>query len=172
VGPELFAGEIISMTVATLMQIVPAHETTRIPVVQELFQEYAAEIGVDLCFQGFSQELAELPGNYAPPEGALFIAEIGGQPAGCVALRRIGDGVCEMKRHYVRPEFRGRGVGRALSDAVIAVARVAPYAALRLDTLSSMKSAVALYRSIGLGEVPAYYDNPLRGVVYFELKLS
>ena len=153
------------------MQIVLAHDEEHLPTVRELFQEYAADMGLNFCFQGFSDELAALPGNYAPPDGRLLLGECDGQPAACVAMRRIADCVCEMKRLYVRTAFRGRGFGRTLAESVIMSARDVGYRTMKLDTLASMKTAVTLYESLGFRRTAAYYDNPLPDVVYFELQL-
>ncbi|HEV3408343.1 MAG TPA: GNAT family N-acetyltransferase [Gaiellaceae bacterium] len=139
--------------------------------VRALFREYQAELGVDLCFQGFDRELAELPGDYGPPDGSLLVASVDGELAGCVALRRLRDGVCEMKRLYVRPAFRRRRVGRALAEAVIATARERGYGRMRLDTLPSMGEASALYHSLGFREIPPYYRNPVPGARFLELEL-
>ena len=144
-------------------------------VVRALFEEYAASIGVDLCFQGFADELASLPGAYAPPRGCLLLAGPE-QPVGCVALRPVaGAGgespIGEMKRLYVKPGARGEGVGRALALAVVERARECGYRELKLDTLASMTQARALYASLGFRECAAYYDNPLCGVTYMSLAL-
>jgi len=141
-------------------------------VVRELFVEYARDIGVDLCFQGFEQELAELPGRYAPPEGRLLLARHGSEPAGCVALRKLEEGICEMKRLFVRPAFRGAGLGRELANAIIGAAREVSYERMRLDTLASMKPAIALYESLGFKRVAPYCHNPMAEAVFMELKLS
>jgi putative acetyltransferase len=139
--------------------------------VRALFREYQAELGVDLCFQGFDRELADLPGEYGPPHGSLLVASVDGELAGCVALRRLGDGVCEMKRLYVRPAFRRQRVGRALAEAVIATARDRGYLRMRLDTLPSMAQASALYRSLGFTEIEPYYRNQVPGARFLELEL-
>lgn len=136
-----------------------------------LFREYQAAIGVDLCFQGFEAELAALPGAYAPPGGRLLLAFDGEALAGCGALRPLGPGVAELKRMWTRPAHRGRGVARAVAEALLEAARAGGYRAVRLDTLEWMTAARALYASLGFREVPAYYPNPLPGVVYMELTL-
>ncbi|TAK91158.1 MAG: GNAT family N-acetyltransferase [Verrucomicrobia bacterium] len=154
------------------MRIFEGHASEFLPTVRELFLEYANSIEVDLCFQSFDRELAELPGKYAPPEGRLFLAMKKAQPAGCVALRKIDAGVCEMKRLYVRPAFRGRGLGRQLAEQIISAARKIGYGRMRLDTLSSMTEAIALYESLGFVRIPAYYDNPSGCAVFMELELA
>ena len=153
------------------MQIVPAHDADHLPTVRGLFEEYAAGMGLNFCFQGFTEELASLPGKYAPPDGRLLLAECDGQPVACVAMRKIADGICEMKRLYVRPSFQRRGIGRALTVAVIDEARRAGHRAMKLDTLASMRPAVTLYESLGFRRTTAYYENPLPDVLYFELQL-
>lgn len=140
--------------------------------VRALFMEYAQSLGFSLCFQGFDKELATLPGAYAPPRGRLFLAQIGGDVAGCVGLRPLGEGRCEMKRLYVRPAFRGNGLGRRLAETAIAEARAIGHPRMVLDTLDSMAAARRLYASLGFREIPAYYDNPLNGVIYAELALT
>lgn len=138
-----------------------------------LFQEYAAGLGVDLCFQGFEAELGRLPEMYGPPEGCLFVANAGERLVGCGALRRLAGGkICEMKRLYVRPEARGTGLGRILAESLIAKGRSLGYGIMRLDTLARMTAARELYRSLGFAEITAYYENPLPNVVYMELDLT
>jgi len=140
-------------------------------VVRLLFQEYAKGLGFDLCFQHFDEELASLPGRYAPPGGGVWLAWMEGMPAGCVALRPLTDGACEMKRLYVRPAYAGQGLGRKLAEAAVAGARQRGYAAIRLDTLESMTAANALYRKLGFGQIAPYCENPLAGALYYELRL-
>jgi ribosomal protein S18 acetylase RimI-like enzyme len=152
------------------MEIVAGHGTEHVPVVRTLFEEYAAALGVGLGFQDFERELAELPGEYAPPGGRLLLA-LDPEPVGCVALRPYEPGTCEMKRLYVRPESRGTGLGRRLVEAIVAAGRDAGYERMRLDTMPSMEAARALYRSLGFVEIEAYRFNPVHGTTYFELAL-
>ena len=154
------------------MQIIEATALPDIERARSLFREYETSLGVDLCFQGFEQELAGLPGAYARPSGRLLLAVDDGRPAGCVALRPLGADGCEMKRLYVRPEFRGRRVGRLLAERVIAEARAIGYPRMRLDTLPSMKEAIPLYRSLGFAEIGPYYANPVPGALFMERALS
>ena len=152
------------------MNIVDGHGAEHVPVVRALFEEYAASLGVDLGFQDFERELAELPGEYVPPGGRLLLA-LDSEPAGCVGLRPFAPGVCEMKRLYVRPASRGTGLGRRLAEGVVAAGRDAGYERMRLDTLPAMAAARALYRSLGFVEIDAYRPNPVHGTTYFELAL-
>ena len=152
--------------------LVEARTPEDIAQVRRLFRAYADWLGVDLCFQGFERELAELPGCYAPPAGRLLIARVGGEVAGCVALRPLEPGVCEMKRLWVEPGFGGYGIGRALAEEIVAAARRIGYQRMRLDTIPArMPAAQHLYASLGFREIPAYYHNPLDGVLMLELEL-
>lgn len=148
-----------------------AEGTEDVALARALFEEYAASIGVDLCFQGFVEELASLPGAYSRPSGCLLLAERG-EAVGCVALRPLTAGIGEVKRLYVRPTARGEGVGAMLAHAVIERARICSYRELKLDTLQTMTTAHALYAALGFRPCAPYYDNPLQGVTYMSLALS
>ncbi len=146
----------------------PAH----IAQARELFLEYAQSLGFSLCFQNFDKELAALPGDYAPPAGRLLLAEYEDQLAGCVALHKLDSGICEMKRLYLRPKFRGQGIGRLLAERIITEARHIGYERMRLDTVEPvMKDAVKMYRKLGFKEIAPYCTNPIAGALYMELKL-
>jgi putative acetyltransferase len=150
----------------------PAGSPAQIVQVRELFLEYAASLGFSLCFQNFDKELAGLPGDYAPPDGCLLLVECDSAPAGCVALHQLAPGICEMKRLYLRPAFRGKGLGRAIAEHLIAVARQMGYRHMRLDTVEPvMKDAVAMYRRLGFKEISPYCNNPIAGALYMELDL-
>lgn len=140
-------------------------------LVRELFKEYERFLGFDLCFQNFQAELDSLPGDYGPPTGALFLAQEKEQTLGCVGLRALEPNVCEMKRLYLRPEARGKGLGLALCQAVIERARTLGYNQMKLDTVSKLEKAIELYRSLGFTECTAYCHNPRPDVQYFELQL-
>src|SRR4029077_15841912 len=140
--------------------------------VRELFLEYAQSLGFSLCFQSFDKELASLPGDYAPPDGRLLLAEYHDHLAGCVALHKLEPGICEMKRLYLRQQFRGKGLGYALANHILAEARQIGYQRVRLDTVEPvMKDAVAMYRRIGFREIAPYCTNPIAGALYMELSL-
>jgi len=149
-----------------------AESALQIAAIRELFLEYAQSLGFSLCFQSFDQELASLPDDYAPPNGRLLLAISKGNPAGCVALHKLDQDICEMKRLYVRSQYRGKGLGRELAERVIAEARQLGYKKLRLDTVEPvMKTAVAMYRQLGFREIPPYRPNPIKGALYMELQL-
>jgi len=152
-----------------VLKILPA-TTQDIEEVRTLFGEYSRLVSEALCFQNFDQELEELPGSYAPPEGALLIARDGEKAAGCVALRRLADGSGEMKRMYVRDAYRGSGLGRRLALAIIEEARTRKYGRVVLDTLPKLAPAIALYRDLGFRETGPYLASPTPGAICFELK--
>ncbi len=154
------------------MEIVTAVTPDQLAAIRDLFREYARSLGVDLGFQGFEAELAGLPGKYGAPEGALLLALEGQTACGCVALRPLAPGVCEMKRLYVRPGFRGRGLGSALAETILQEGAARGYAVMRLDTLSGLTEAIRLYERLGFRRTGAYYDNPLPGVSYWEIDLN
>jgi len=156
-----------------VIEIVPAHTRDRIEEARQLFKEYAAWLEIDLCFQNFDVELAGLPGDYAPPRGRLLLAVDGDQIAGCIALRKMADGICEMKRLFVRAAFRGKGLGRELAGNIIRNATKIGYERMRLDTLPGrMDKAIALYRELGFKEIAPYYNNPVPDAMFMELVLS
>jgi putative acetyltransferase len=153
-------------------EILQAKSPEQISAVRELFLEYAKSLNFSLCFQSFEKELAELPGEYTPPDGRLLLATHSSQLAGCVALHKLGNDICEMKRLYVRPEFRGKGLGRVLAERLVADAREIGYKRLRLDTVEPvMRNAVGLYRKLGFREIAPYRENPIEGALYMELAL-
>jgi len=171
--------EVSFSSVASVRSAVTAFDFQRakspdqIAAIRELFLEYAQSLGFSLCFQSFDEELAGLPGDYAPPDGRLVLATSNGDPAGCVALHQLAREICEMKRLYVRPQFRGKGLGRELAEKIIAESRQLGYKKLRLDTVEPvMKTAVAMYRTLGFREIPPYRQNPIEGALYMELQLS
>jgi GNAT superfamily N-acetyltransferase len=152
-------------------RIEPATTPEDVALARGLFREYEKSIGVSLCFQDFAEEVARLPGAYAPPDGRLLLAWQGDGLAGCVALRRIGDGVAELKRLYVRLAFRGTGLGRKLASAALEEATAIGYHTVRLDTLATMREAQALYLSMGFREIPAYNEHPVEGTRFLEKRI-
>lgn len=155
------------------MKIVQAQSEHEIQQVRELFAEYVAWLGINLCFQNYEKELAELPGDYAQPGGRLLLVlDEDGRAAGCAALRDLGEGVCEMKRLFVRPEFRGQHLGERLVDMILNDARAIGYQCIRLDTLpGKMDRAIAMYRARGFKDIAPYYNNPVAGAAFMELTL-
>jgi putative acetyltransferase len=165
--------EKLSSALDASMKLRQAISANDVQEVRELFAEYHSGLGINLCFQQFDKEVSELPGEYVPPEGSLLIAGENDQVAGCIALRKLEEGTCEMKRLYVRPEFRGTGLGRTLAQTIIDVAREAGYKRMRLDTLpGKMDQAIAMYRKLGFRNIPSYYNNPVEGAVFMELVLD
>lgn len=154
-----------------MIEIRPAQLPEDVPVTRQLFREYAHDLGIDLCFQGFEAELASLPGEYTPPQGRLILAWNDGRAVGCVALRPVDRGTCEMKRLYVQPGVRGRQLGRRLAEHVCREAREAGYRRICLDTLPSMTSAIRLYTSLGFRPTEPYVFNPIEGVLFLGLDL-
>ena len=153
--------------------IVHAETPEQIEEIRKLFREYENWLDIDLCFQDFERELANLPGKYAKPDGRLLLISVKNQSAGCVALRKIAEGFCEMKRLYLREEFRGSGLGKILIKKLIEEAQIIGYEKMRLDTLTDkMPQAVKLYKSHGFCEIPPYYDNPHRETLFLELDLK
>lgn len=141
-------------------------------VARALIREYADWLAIDLEYQNFERELALFPGDYVPPHGALLLAEVGADIAGCVALRRLEPGICEMKRLWVRGNFQGLGIGRSLAVAVLERASRLGYERIRLDTLPRMTAALALYRDLGFHDIPPYYPSPVPGAIYLEKVLA
>jgi putative acetyltransferase len=149
-----------------------AESVVQIAQARELFLEYEQSLGFSLSFQNFDKELADLPGDYSPPEGRLLLAQWQDQLVGCVALHPLAPGICEMKRLYLRPQFRGKGFGRMLAERIMAEARQIGYRSMRLDTIEPvMKDAVAMYRKLGFKEIAPYCNNPMAGAMYMELQL-
>jgi len=155
-----------------MLRLTQATTASEIQQARQLFQEYEAGLKISLCFQNFEQELANLPGDYAPPRGRLLLAREFDQVMGCIALRPLGPTTCEMKRLFVRGEYRDRGLGRVLVEAIIEEARKIGYMHMRLDTIADrMERAIALYRSIGFVEIPPYRQNPVDTATFMELDL-
>ncbi|MCW5734737.1 MAG: GNAT family N-acetyltransferase [Enhydrobacter sp.] len=162
----------------TPVEIHPPASSADNEAIKALMREYAQSLGFSLAYQDFERELADFPGKYAPPGGALLLATLGGEPAGTVALRKLDEGICEMKRLYVKPAFRGqrtadgRSIGRALAEDIVAVGRERGYRRLRLDTIGGkMVQALSLYRSMGFVDIPPYYASPIPDTAYMELVL-
>ena len=156
-----------------MIEILQAETTEQIEETRKLFREYEKWLGLDLCFQGFEEELKNLPAKYAKPDGRLFLVVVDGKTAGCIALRKLEKDVCEMKRLYVRSEFRGLGLGKFLIEKLIEEARLIGYEKLRLDTLpDKMAKAVNLYKSHGFVKIPPYYENPHDETLFLELNLK
>ena len=162
----------VSDASAPSVRALGAGDAAQLDQVRQFIRDYAAWLGVDLCFQNFDQEMATLPGGYAAPQGRLFYAEIHGQGAGCVGIRPFGEGVCELKRLYVDPARRGAGIGRLLALAAIRAARQIGYRKMLLDTLPAMRIALKLYRELGFLEAPAYYQTPVEGTQFLTLDLE
>ncbi len=156
----------------TRLRVLSASDTTELEQVRQFFRHYAAWLGVDLSYQGFGDEVANLPGAYGEADGRLFFAEVDGRPAGCVGIRRFSEGVCEVKRLYVDPDQRGQGLGRKLALAAIKAAQALGYRRILLDTLPTMRIAVKLYRELGFTEAPAYYPSPVEGTIFLTLDLA
>jgi len=155
-----------------MVELILAQSESDLAAAKRLFLEYAESLGFNLCFQDFNRELAGVPGDYGPPGGRLRLAVVDDMAVGCIAMRKLEDGICEMKRLYVRPAFRGRGIGRKLAVACVRDARSLGYRAIRLDTIPEMAAATALYRSLGFMEIEPYRFNPLPGALYMELDLN
>jgi len=155
-----------------MLKIKNAVSENDIEIIRALFLEYARSLNFDLCFQNFSEELKNLPGEYAPPNGYLLIAYWNESPVGCVALRKIEKGVCEMKRLYVQKEFRGKNIGKVLVEELIKEAVRIGYTKMRLDTVPSMLTAQKLYASMGFYQIKPYRENPVEGAIYMELELN
>ncbi len=154
-----------------MTRIVQAEKPGEIETLRTLFREYAGSLAEGFCFKGFEAELAALPGEYAPPTGRLYLACVKEEPAGCVGLRTIGEGICEMKRLYVRPLFRGKGIGRKLALQLVKDARELGYSKMRLDTMPYLERAIELYRAMGFKQIDNYRPDPVPGALCFELNL-
>ncbi|WP_243096889.1 GNAT family N-acetyltransferase [Thermohalobacter berrensis] len=154
------------------MEVIKAQSKEHFQYIRELFREYANSLDFSLGFQNFDKELKELPGEYAPPNGCILIARFNKKIVGCVALRRISKDICEMKRLYVRPKYRVKGIGKKLAEAIINEAQNIGYKKMRLDTISFMKKAIALYESLGFKEIEPYRYNPIEGARYYELDIN
>ena len=154
-----------------MLKIIQAITPEQLEITKVLFREYQQFLNVDLCFQGFEEELASLPGKYAAPYGVILLAEYEGKMAGCVAVRAIKENICEMKRLYVKDEFRGLSIGKKLAEEIIKHAKVLNYQKMQLDTLERLQAAMGIYQQLGFQKISPYYANPLDEVVYWELDL-
>jgi len=171
-GDAAFSSSSSAISAVNDFEILAAESPQQMGAIRELFLEYANSLNFSLCFQSFEKELAELPGEYARPFGRLLLVAHGSEFAGCIALHKIREETCEMKRLYVRPQFRGKGLGKVLAERVVADAREIGYKRLRLDTVEPvMGDAVALYRKLGFREIAPYRENPIAGALYMELEL-
>ncbi|MBN2619559.1 GNAT family N-acetyltransferase [candidate division WOR-3 bacterium] len=155
-----------------MIELIAVSNEEHICAVKRLFQEYTATLGFDLDFQAYDKEFSRLPGDYTPPSGRLYLAKYNGSSAGCVALRQLEENVCEMKRMYVKPVFRGKGIGRIMAERLISDARDIGYKRMRLDTIDTMKEAITLYTSLGFKPIPPYRHNPIKGAYFMELLLK
>lgn len=154
-----------------MLKIIRAKSASELNTIRKLFKEYTESLGFDLAFQNFEKEFAELPGKYASPDGQLLLGLEDDVVVGCVALRKFDEGICEMKRLYFQPEFRSKGYGQALAKKIIDIAREIGYQYMRLDTVPNMIEAITLYSSMGFNKIKPYRFNPIKGALYFELKL-
>lgn len=154
-----------------MIKLIQVESEEHLDCIRELFKEYEESLGFNLDFQNFEKELAKLPGEYAAPDGCLLLASYGKNIAGCAGLRKLEQGICEMKRMYVRPNFRGKGIGRVMSVRIIEIARAIGYEHMRLDTIDTMRTAISLYKSLGFKKIKPYRYNPVNGASYMELLL-
>jgi len=155
-----------------MIEYVHVESEMHLDCIRKLFREYVASLGFELDFQDYEKEFTELPGEYAPPDGRLILALVEREPVGCIGIRKIDETTCEMKRMYVKPGFRGKGIGRRLAGIVIEEARKIGYKTMRLDIIASMKEAISLYRSLGFREIAPYRYNPIERATFMELKLA
>lgn len=152
-----------------MIELIQVEKLEHLREIKQLFTAYSTALRFDLDFQDYKNEIASLPGEYAPPSGRLYLAVYHGITAGCIALRKLEPMICEMKRMYVKPDFRRKGIGRIMAQKVIDDARYIGYQRMRLDTINTMKAAIALYKSLGFTEIPPYCFNPVKGACYMEL---
>lgn len=154
-----------------MVELIQVEKEEHLTEIKQLFKEYVNTLGFNLHFQDYMKELTELPGDYSPPSGRLYLVLYNGNAAGCIALRKLEDTICEMKRMYVKLDFRHKGIGRMMAQKVIDEARHIGYERMRLDTIDSMREAIALYQSLGFSAIPPYRYNPIKGAFYMELIL-